>query len=299
MLFRCDNQMGVCRVLSDPQFRTHSYHSASSRIHACDLAAGAGQLEVRIIDCQHAKSRSTVVQKGPNPDRSVQVLQWLRGNGCCWGLGIHTLPAYNQDTCHAAARGGHLRVLQWARQNGCAWNAATSHAGLRRQGFKVVFDPLDGIMASADPLRGSLHNLFLGNSYLSSVWIPPSHSNPGAGARSHGAARGGHLELLKWARAHGCAWDSHTSSAAAGGGHLLVLQWLRAGLRTSAGRGVKGVFGPLGGLARLPYGITIQTGVHPPLKLGPCGPQVASQWLPVGLVHLPMRRIWGTPDGAP
>ena len=41
------------------------------------------------------------------------------------------------------------------------------------------------------------------------------------------AAMDGNLEMLKWARAHGCEWDSNTCAHAALGGHLEVLQWLR------------------------------------------------------------------------
>ena len=39
------------------------------------------------------------------------------------------------------------------------------------------------------------------------------------------AARGGHLEMLKYARVHGCAWTVHTTAAAARGGHLETLRW--------------------------------------------------------------------------
>ena len=41
------------------------------------------------------------------------------------------------------------------------------------------------------------------------------------------AARGGHLEVLKWARANGCPWDEWTCACAAEGGHLEVLKWAR------------------------------------------------------------------------
>ena len=45
----------------------------------------------------------------------------------------------------------------------------------------------------------------------------------------HWAARGGHLELVKWLRAKGCPWwGILTSSEAALGGHLEMLQWIRA-----------------------------------------------------------------------
>ena len=42
------------------------------------------------------------------------------------------------------------------------------------------------------------------------------------------AAEGGHLEVLQWARAHGCRWDERTCAQAALNGHLKVLQWARA-----------------------------------------------------------------------
>ena len=39
------------------------------------------------------------------------------------------------------------------------------------------------------------------------------------------AARKGHLAVLRWVRHHGCAWRASTCEAAAGGGHLAVLQY--------------------------------------------------------------------------
>jgi len=41
-------------------------------------------------------------------------------------------------------------------------------------------------------------------------------------------ARGeGRLEVLRWARARDCPWDERTCAWAAKGGHLDVLKWLR------------------------------------------------------------------------
>ena len=42
------------------------------------------------------------------------------------------------------------------------------------------------------------------------------------------AAKGGQLEVIRWARAHGCPWDEWTSAQAAWGGQLEVLQWAHA-----------------------------------------------------------------------
>ncbi len=41
------------------------------------------------------------------------------------------------------------------------------------------------------------------------------------------AARGGHLHLLQWLRAHDCAWDYFTCAWAARGGHLEVTKMIR------------------------------------------------------------------------
>ena len=46
---------------------------------------------------------------------ALEVLQWARQNGCPW----------DEETCEAAATGGHLEVLRWARQNGCPWDEET------------------------------------------------------------------------------------------------------------------------------------------------------------------------------
>ena len=44
------------------------------------------------------------------------------------------------------------------------------------------------------------------------------------------AAAGGHLALLRWARAQDppCPWDKETCALAAGGGHLELLRWATA-----------------------------------------------------------------------
>ena len=44
----------------------------------------------------------------------LEVLRWLRRNGCPW----------NETTCSGAAMFNHLEVLQWARENGCPWTTS-------------------------------------------------------------------------------------------------------------------------------------------------------------------------------
>ncbi len=42
------------------------------------------------------------------------------------------------------------------------------------------------------------------------------------------AARGGHLEVLQWARSQGCPLDAWTCAHVAREGHVEVLQWLNS-----------------------------------------------------------------------
>ena len=44
---------------------------------------------------------------------------------------------------------------------------------------------------------------------------------------AHMSARGGHLELFKWARENGASWDERVCAFAAQGGHLKLLKWAK------------------------------------------------------------------------
>ena len=71
----------------------------------------------------------------------LEVLQWLRANGCPWDrwtctavfnvnvsrecmLRANGCP-WDATTCSIAAHWGHLEVLKWAHMNGCPWNKDT------------------------------------------------------------------------------------------------------------------------------------------------------------------------------
>jgi hypothetical protein len=97
--------------------------------------------------------RSAVVARVP-------LLQWARANGCPW----------DEETCSAAAEGGHLAVLQWARAEGCDWDAWTCERAAR-----------GGHLAVLQWARG-----------MGCPWDTYTCS---------AAAEGGNLAVLQWARA--------------------------------------------------------------------------------------------------
>ena len=55
----------------------------------------------------------------------LEVLQWLRGEGCPW----------NWRTCSRAVENGNVEVLRWARENGCPWRAYTRDKAAEKLGY--------------------------------------------------------------------------------------------------------------------------------------------------------------------
>ena len=45
----------------------------------------------------------------------MEILKWLRSEGCPW----------DEWACTGAAEGGHLEILKWLRSEGCPWDERT------------------------------------------------------------------------------------------------------------------------------------------------------------------------------
>ncbi|KAG5188549.1 hypothetical protein JKP88DRAFT_304475 [Tribonema minus] len=78
----------------------------------------------------------------------LELLKWLRRNGCGW----------DEGTCTAAAKGGHVEVLAWARNEGCACDAAkVALAGTEAGSLEVVtYAVAQGLLASAEVMSMDL-----------------------------------------------------------------------------------------------------------------------------------------------
>ena len=145
----------------------------------------------------------------------LEVLQWARANGCSVG----------RDTCAGAANGGHLEVLQWARANGAPWDEWTC-AGAAEGGHLEVLQwarangcSVGRVDLQPVPRKAATWRCCSGRARTAAPWDERTCA---------GAAGGGHLEVLQWARANGCSVGREDLRRAAGGGHLEVLQWARA-----------------------------------------------------------------------
>jgi hypothetical protein len=138
----------------------------------------------------------------------LEVLQWLRENGCPW----------DEYTCHHAAEGGHLEVLQWLRANGCPWNAST--CGSAAEGGQL--EVLQWLRANGCPWDECTCAEAAGGGHLEVLQWARANGCPWNVSTCSGAANGGHLEVLRWTRANGCPCDDLTCAFAfaALGGHL-------------------------------------------------------------------------------
>ena len=100
----------------------------------------------------------------------------------------------DEETCGAAAGGGHLECLKYLHENGCPWNERTCEAA-----------------ASG----GHLECL---------KYLPTRTGAHGMRVTCEAAAEDGHLECLKYVHENGCPWDEGTCAWAAGDGHLECLK---------------------------------------------------------------------------
>lgn len=95
-------------MIYDPFFK----QAASRHGGMACLAAKLGNLEglkaavkVPRFDQDYSPQLTRYAARSGN----LEMLQWLRANGCPW----------DKETTLAAAEGGHLEILQWAHAMGC------------------------------------------------------------------------------------------------------------------------------------------------------------------------------------
>ena len=171
-----------------------------------DFAAPGGHLQVAkwaatVYTNQGHSSMESFPWYGTTPrdaarEGHTQFVLWTMSNGCL--IGADTLSAaamnghidliqiffarldpcpWDEATCQAAARGGHLECLRYAHINGCAWDEETCRIAAR-------------------------------SGHLQCLRYAHKNGCPWDKATCHGAARGGHLECLQYAHENGCPWEA-------------------------------------------------------------------------------------------
>jgi hypothetical protein len=102
-----------------------------------------------------------------------------------------------------AASNNHLKILIWAKKKGYHLTNAIYYVAAVRKNLEVL-------------------KLLRENRCVNQ-----SEATIQDNLACSGAARGGHLKLLKWTRKNGFAWNKTTCESAAAGGNLKILKWAR------------------------------------------------------------------------
>ena len=141
----------------------------------------------------------------------VHVLEWLYNNVYCLILrhrGFHRgYHGYSANVAAAAAGGGHTTTLQWLRDNGHGMdsNACTAAAS-------------GGYLSTLEWLVDNGREMMVNTRTEAECSLMTANT-------CAEAARSGHHELLKFARAHGAEMDYYTPMKAAEGGHFEIIRW--------------------------------------------------------------------------
>ena len=141
----------------------------------------------------------------------LEVLKWAWEQCCPW----------NSSVCWCAAEGGHLEVMQWAREHGCARvRVGRTNVYVRRLsrapgGAEVSARARVPVPRGAQPRVGTP----LGWGTCTCCSGRGRTAARGMRQTCTDAVEGGHLEVLKWAREHGCPWDAATRDRAARKGY--------------------------------------------------------------------------------
>lgn len=124
---------------------------------------------------------------------------------------------------HIAAQSGNIGMIEWLMDLGCPMDAQAMIGAIRGDHF----DTLKWLDTNGFPTSKYVLDEMacFGNKTMLS-WAIIDQEWPLDAVACAGAARGGHLEILKWLRSLGCPWDGFTTRAAALGGHKEVYDWV-------------------------------------------------------------------------
>jgi len=154
---------------------------------SCDAAAFSGNFEIlKFLGSTCSHQWSASTFTNAARHNSLEILKWLHTVGCPW----------NENTFATACKFCDLEILQWLKDSGCRYNSSVYASAARYNRMDVV----KWLMSHVD-------------------------CEPNASA-CVGAARGGHLDMLKHLLKCGCDWDKYACIGATKGGHLEVLKYL-------------------------------------------------------------------------
>ena len=209
-------------------------------------------LETHILQAENHADMKKIVWTGNIPVMSfaarngnLEMLEWLQKHQCPLDLktfskaarGCHVHVLYwlqvsygwnaSDRTCEAIVSTGRSDILQWALEKGCPWDARCAYT-IARHGHTDMFHWILNSDRESFPIdMGSLCSGAAFGGHLELLQFAREKECSWDERTCKCAVRTGKLEILQWARENGCPWDARTCEAAARYGHLQILQWAR------------------------------------------------------------------------
>lgn len=185
------------------------------------------------FDC--GLSKGAMVSERIAEHCNIEVLQCAHSNGCvlfaeaCYKAAargdlemiewaIERNRGWRLILCRAAAAAGDLRILKWARDIGCSWDPNIS--GRCSPRYWGNAETRTGCLGGPCTITSAGRRLAIFKLRGVHCFHQPYRT-------CECAAAGGHLEVLQWASAQGCAFGD-ACIAAIRNGHLNTLEWLVA-----------------------------------------------------------------------
>jgi len=140
----------------------------------------------------------------------LEVLKWLRENGCPW----------DEKTCAVAAGDNYLDILKYLHDNGCPWDERCyEYTWNYMDILRYLHEngcPWDERACSSAAYHGCMETL----RYL--------HENgcPWDELACHNAAYRGHEEILRYLHENNCPWDEECYVKAANNKHYDIIKYL-------------------------------------------------------------------------
>jgi hypothetical protein len=147
---------------------------------------------------------------------NINMLDWLRLQNWC---------EFDESTCAAAAQAGKLAALQRLINTGCDWSKHYTASSAASGGSVAVIEYLrqqPGVLIDANVMAMAARN---GQTAMCQhLRCTGCEWNVRACSK---AARGGHLDTLRWLRENECPWDArHVCIYAARYGHTNILNFV-------------------------------------------------------------------------
>jgi hypothetical protein len=201
--------------------------------HACDISAEMGNIGIlqflsgfpNVFDGKNIFKIASISNK-------IQVIKWAIDNkieysedavcsACLYGnldililllsSGFLLKASKHRTPCGLAIQGNHTHVVKYLIED-----ALKNNTGCAFEAQSLAYASLNGNLEMVKLL------ISFGFKWI----VPPTYFGADHYVISE-AARGGHLELIKWMKQEGCPWGTSTFREASGFGNIEMMEWIR------------------------------------------------------------------------